>query len=278
MSISVGLLVVFRTTSSYGRYNEGRVLWGTAIAQTREICGRILARIPTPRANVKDNPEIWTARVHGAKLAWSFPHCLKYHLTAAGCNVDVDAEDEDEFLDQKRDRLRDELRLVWDFDDPGEKEVVDRILHRDVFNWPMAVCQELTFLNAQYYVQPYKGGLGHPNSEGLDKSIGTLQAVTSETERLLHTPIYSPYTKFTNRVIYIFVCTLPPVLYPILGPWLTPPMAIYIAFVFLGIDDIGRRVEEPFDNMALWQFVEIADQSCEQIFKTAQLLEQDSLK
>lgn len=271
LGTAIALLVSFRTNTSFGRFNEGRHLWGTTMAVSREICGRVLARIPTPRANKHKRPDVMVARIHGAKLAMSFPHTLKYHLTVNGCNMDF--SDDEDHMEQKRARLLDELKLIWDWTNPKERTVVERILRDDVFNWPIAVCQELTHLNGNYYVAPHPGGLGHPNSNGLDNLITTLQQITADSERILQTPIYTPYTRFTNRVIYVYCSLFPAILYPLMGPVMTTPIALFLSFVFLGIDDIGRRVEEPFDNMPLWQFVHHVDRSCEQLLYNAYVLE-----
>lgn len=275
LSVAIGLLVTFRTQTSYNRYDEAKRIWYVAQSNSREICSRIMSRIPQPRSNAVKFPHILVARNHGAKLAWSFSHALRYHLTYNGCNMDLDSSKDE--VEEKRVRLRDELKMIWDYDDAGEREVAERILHEDVVNWPHHICHELTYLNGNYYCAPHPGGLGHPNSEGLDGRIMALQQCVSDAERIIQTPIYTPYTRFTNRVIFMFVCSLPAVLYPIMGPWLTTPFSCYISFVLLGIDDIGRRVEEPFDNLPLWEFCQNVDRSCEQLIHNAEELERSPI-
>lgn len=290
LGLAIGLLMNIRLQVSYARFSSGRQLWGLATANSRELCGRIMARVPTPSSAADKHPAILAARNQGAKLAWTFPHALRYHITWNGCNVDMESTNDSIYMtpnqeaelvakqhEQKRARLREELQLIWDFNDPGEMAIIARLLHRKTRNWPQHVLQELTHLNGNQYVAPHPGGLGQPNSDGVDQRILALQQILSDAERIYMTPVYTPYTRFTNRVIYMFIMCLPPVLYPLAGPWLTPPISVYLAFVLLGTDDIGRRVEEPFDNLPLWQFCETVDESCMQIMKSAKKFEKSSI-
>lgn len=262
---AIGLLSTFRTQASYARYVEAREIWTDTQSNCRELCSRILTRIPMPRSNAEKHPLILDSRIHGGKLVMTFPHALKYHCTADGCNLDVDPDGDE--IEQKRERFHDELSLIWDLSIKTERAYVDRLLHKNVKNWPVQVCQELSYLNANQFAAPHPGGLGAPNSEGFDKLLMALQKCTADAEKIIMSPVYTPYTKFTCRVIYTFVLLLTPALYPFTGPAMTTPVALAIAWLFFGIDDIGRRVEMPFDNLALWQFVEQSDLSCEQLIR-----------
>lgn len=275
VATAIGLLVTFRTQTSYARFSEARNIWATTSANCRELCARILSRIPTPRSK---DPRIWEARMHGAKLAQSFPHALKYHVTPDGCNLDLDAaqETEEDVYRLKREHLREELQLIWDFGEAEERFIVEGILDDSITNWPLHICHELSRINATMYASPNAGGLAPPNSEGIDTRIMALQQAIADCEALVQTPIYTPYTMFTNRVIFLFVCALPPALYPLMGPLLSPICNTLIAWIFFGIDDIGRRVEMPFDNLPLWQFVDVIDTTCEQIMWNADELEYDA--
>lgn len=54
-------------------------------------------------------------------------------------------------------------------------------------------------------------------------------------------------------------------MYPVVGPWGTVPVTCAIGFYMLGIEDIGVRIEQPFDVLPLWQYVDAIDASCEQL-------------
>lgn len=263
----IGLIVTFRTNTSYARYRDARDMWSRTVANCREICSRVLVRIPMQRGLHGSNDEkILAARVHGAKLAQTFPHALKYHITADGCNLDLFAEHETDVSEinrQKRQHLREELELIWDFSESEERMIAESILDDSVTNWPLHVCHELSRINATLYSAPNAGGLAPPNAEGLDSRIAALQQIVTDCEKVLQTPIYTSYTNFTSRMIFLWACTLPTALYPLIGPVATPLATVAISWVYFGIDDIGRRVEIPFKHRPLWQYCADVDHTCE---------------
>jgi len=223
------------------------------------------------------SPSILKKRDLGAKLAQTFCHALKYHITVDGGNADLRHEitadlSDDMILAYKRDRFCDELQMIWDFNDAEERAVVDRLLHEDVHCWPLHVCQELSFLNATEYVMPNHGGLGPPNSEGINQLVTALQRSVAESESIMETPIYTPYTVFTGRVLYMWVHVLPFVFSGLVGPVATPMLSVGAAFLFLGLDDIGQRVEQPFFILPLWQYCDVIDRDCEQLYKNSKAL------
>ena len=71
MGVAMGMLLVFRTSSSYDRFWEGRKLWGGIVNETRNL-GRGAA------VHLKDDPALlarltrWTAA-----YAWAAMHSLR---------------------------------------------------------------------------------------------------------------------------------------------------------------------------------------------------------
>merc|ERR1712151_1243469 len=59
-------------------------------------------------------------------------------------------------------------------------------------------------------------------------------------------------------------------LYPMFGAIGTPPVSMIISFFMLGIEDIGSRVEQPFNVMPLWQYCDTIDQSCVQLARASE--------
>jgi len=280
-SMAVGLLVTFRTQTSYGRYNEARLLWNVTASRSRELCSRILARIPC--SPTSESTLISRQRIHGAKLAQTFPHALKYHVTVDGDNADLRAvisttTPSQLIRSKKAECFQDELELIWDLDDPEEGAIVQRLIQANVHNWPMQVCQELSYLIGKAYTAPNPGGLGHPNSEGMDRMVLDLQQVTADCEQLIQTPIYTPYTVFSGRILYIWVHSVAFAMYPLIGPVVTPAISLFTGFLLLGIDDIGSRTEQPFDILPLWQYVANIDKDCVQLLKNSAILDKELMK
>merc|ERR1712187_908671 len=99
-----------------------------------------------------------------------------------------------------------------------------------------------------------------------------MRHIIADCENIIQTPIYSPYTVFTARILYAWVHSLPFAFSGVAGPAATIMMSLSSAFLFLGIDDIGQRVEQPFAILPLWQFCDVIDRDCSQLVKNAKAL------
>lgn len=77
------------------------------------------------------------------------------------------------------------------------------------------------------------------------------------------------YTKHSSRFLTFWCSSLPLALFPVVGPTGTVPVTMVLSYMFLGIEEIGSRCEEPFSVLPLWQYCQAVDKSC------AQLLLQD---
>lgn len=280
-SVTLGLLTTFKTQTCYNRFDDGRQQWGLMINETRGFASRVLNRVPSkgfstfPHSGVGDEPRVLRARLHAAKLIQTFGHTLKYHLTEDGCNPQIQIWQDTtqaEINSKTAAALQAELELLWDMEDEGEAAVVKKLMAPDAGNRPMMVLHELSHINARIFSDPMRGGLNPIISTDIDRSITVLHHVLGRCERILRTPIYTPYTKFTSRFLYMWCSTLPLAMYPILGPWVTPPVSVVVSFFLLGIQDIGSRVEQPFDVLPLWQYCQTIDQSVDQMLRQTESL------
>lgn len=272
-SMALGLLVTFKTQTAYSRFTEGRSLWGLLINESRAYSSRILARVPS--ASGSKSAEVMCARMAAVKLVRSFCITLKYHLTEDGCNPHIyigSTMPESEIKAVTAQALKAELYQIWDIQDLHENAFVERILSAEVANRPLHVLHELQHLNATVFAHPSKGRLDDVAATELDRSLTTFHNVLGACEKILRTPIYSPYTRFTNRFLSFWCNSLPFAVYPIVGPIGTVPTTLVIAFFMLGIEDIGSRVEQPFDVLPLWQYCQTIDSSCLQLVRHSEQL------
>lgn len=84
----------------------------------------------------------------------------------------------------------------------------------------------------------------------MDRTLSECVNIVGGCERLLATPIPVSYTRHTSRSLMLWLITLPFALYPLVG-WMTVPSVALLSFIFLGIDEIGVQVEEPFAILPL---------------------------
>ncbi|CAK9044125.1 unnamed protein product [Durusdinium trenchii] len=274
-SVALGLLVTFKTQTGYQRFTEGRSLWGLLINESRAMASRVMARVPSPTGIM--SPEVLDGKTYAVKLIRTLPVVLKYHLTEDGGNpqIVITAKTSDaELRKNTTAALKCELQQVWNPFDLKQKDFIERLVEADVANRPLYVLHELQHTSAQIFAQPTLGGLDPVAATEMDRSLTTFHNVLGACEKILRTPIYTPYTRFTSRFLFMWCNALPLAMYPVAGPVLTVPVTLVTSFFMLGIEDIGSRVEQPFNALPLWQYCQTVEQSCIQILRHSDLLEQ----
>ena len=81
-------------------------------------------------------------------------------------------------------------------------------------------------------------------------NLTALEDVVGTCERILRTPIPLSYTRHTSRFMIIWLTLLPFALYDSLR-WAVVPVCTLLAFLLLGIEEIGVQIEEPFSILDL---------------------------
>lgn len=82
-SLVLGLLLVFRTNTSYERFWEGRKLWGNVITLSRNLARHIWVAIAAP------HPADHQAKVEAIHLLPAFAVAMKLHLRGQAPNSDL---------------------------------------------------------------------------------------------------------------------------------------------------------------------------------------------
>jgi predicted membrane chloride channel (bestrophin family) len=47
-----------------------------------------------------------------------------------------------------------------------------------------------------------------------------------------------------------------------------------VALFLFGLEDVGTRIEQPFDSLPLWQYCDTIDASCKQLLAQSELMKQ----
>eukprot|EP00607_Mallomonas_marina_P009248 CAMPEP_0182417042 /NCGR_PEP_ID=MMETSP1167-20130531/1470_1 /TAXON_ID=2988 /ORGANISM="Mallomonas Sp, Strain CCMP3275" /LENGTH=459 /DNA_ID=CAMNT_0024590317 /DNA_START=907 /DNA_END=2286 /DNA_ORIENTATION=- len=93
----------------------------------------------------------------------------------------------------------------------------------------------------------------------VDKGICELIDAAYVCERIYSTPIPLVYTKHTERVLFMWLLTVPMALYNSLSyKWMLVPVSFMNSLLLFGIEELGIQIEEPFSILAL-------DHICEDI-------------
>ena len=80
----------------------------------------------------------------------------------------------------------------------------------------------------------------------------------ANAEKILYTPIPIAYTRHTSRSLTIWLLTLPLALWSLMGMSMIPSVFL-IAYLMLGVDEIGIEIEEPFCVLPVRPIAEMCD-------------------
>jgi putative membrane protein len=209
-SLVLGLLLVFRTNTSYERFWEGRKLWGNLINLTRNLARQMWVAIATPQ------PEDQWAKAEAVRLLPAFAVALKLHLRG---------EAPDNELASLLSR--------------------DRFVTLQGMNNPAL---EIAFWVADYLqTQQMRGTL---NTYQLTYCLETLDGLVDALggcERILKTPVPVAYSIHLKQLLLLYCLALPFQLVGTVG-WGTPFLVGLISFAVFGIEEIGIEIENPFGN------------------------------
>ncbi|WIA21100.1 hypothetical protein OEZ85_005418 [Tetradesmus obliquus] len=135
-------------------------------------------------------------------------------------------------------QLRNELRGVLL---PAELEWLLEQSHR-----PLALGQALSSIVAASDMDPMA-------KSRLDTMLSLYTFEFGACGRIYNTAIPFCYTRHTSRFLMVYLTLLPLLLWPMAG-WASPPLAVVIAFLLLGVENIGAFIEEPFHVIAFDTF------------------------
>ena len=90
-----------------------------------------------------------------------------------------------------------------------------------------------------------EGCLNEWQWQALDRKLDTMSEILGGCERIDTTPIPDTWRVLLNRTVTIYSLLLPMGLVSSIG-WLTPPIAVFIAYTYLALEVIGEELEEPF--------------------------------
>ncbi|GIL50051.1 hypothetical protein Vafri_6374 [Volvox africanus] len=168
-SFALSLLLVFRTNSSYGRFDEARKIWGGILNRARNIANQAVTFIPADDAAGREAVGKWTV---------GFCRALQAHL-------------------QEDANLRAELQKAQPRWTQQEIDILCNSQHR-----PIKAISMLSELTRQLSITEFQALQMQENVTFFYDALGGC-------ERLLRTPIPVSYTRHTARFLTIWLSLLP---------------------------------------------------------------------
>ena len=98
----------------------------------------------------------------------------------------------------------------------------------------------------------------------LEMDLQKLDNSVSSCERLFSSPIPPNMARHGMRSLILWLVALPVVLAGSLHPLVIALWAAATSYIYVGIDELGAQVEQPFQIMPLWQLCHLAQLNLEE--------------
>jgi predicted membrane chloride channel (bestrophin family) len=247
---SLSLLLVFKTNSAYQRFAEGRRIWEQIHSISRS----------TSRMVTVYEGDLGTARKQRVfRLLAAFPYLLKQHIQPSGILDQTDLLGGNALIlyEPVKQGMRGRALHARNLVNGGtiQKYCVDKrclpwcllppkALRRcaESNNRPLWVCDRLA--QEPTHV-PYSNNFTSRERLTFLSSVSKLSQCIGECERIHQTAVPQNYARHSLRSLTIWLFSLPFGMVKDLG-FLTAPVMGLIAWLLLGIYQIGFEIEDPF--------------------------------
>jgi putative membrane protein len=213
----IGVIAGFRNTSAYARWWEARTIWGGVVNHSRSFARAVLSTIGADGADPYTLDELSEMKHRLVMLQIAYVHALRNHLRGALPWKELTGL----IPDAEIDRLR---------------------THQNV---PLAIQENIASLLAECY---RRGWIDSVRWSGLDRTLSALMDCQGGSERIKNTPMPLLYDHFIRFFIAAYCLLLPLGMVESLR-LLTPFGSTFVGFAFLALDQIGRDLEAPFENL-----------------------------
>jgi putative membrane protein len=229
LSTALAIFLGFKTSNAYERWWEARQIWGLLVnysrAWARQVITMVIAESPLQAQEVKD-----------VQYRMVYRHIAFVHA------------------------LRVFLRKKHTYNEQGQEEI---------YEGPNEYSDTEAFLSpAEYQIFTHKqnppnyllelqgedlraafdqGWLSDFRFMKLEETLVEFNNVQGRSERIKNTPFPRQFSFFSRVFVFIHASLLPFVFVEELR-WASIPISVIISFVFLCLDLIGERSEDPFEN------------------------------
>ncbi len=229
LSTALAIYLGFKNNSAYDRWWEARKIWGLLVNYSRAWGREVMSLSIATDADSKIELHQWRKKLIYRHIA--FVHGLRVFLRKKHAynenGVDELFEETNRYEDIKEYLSEEEYNEVLD-----KKNPPNYLLKMQSDDLQMAY--ERGWLSDYRFVR-------------LDETLIEFNNHQGRSERIKNTPFPRAYSFFSRVFVYIHGTLLPFAFIEELG-WMNIPLALIINFVFLALDVIGERTEDPFEN------------------------------
>jgi len=211
-NLVLGLLLVFRTNTSYDRFWDGRKAWGIIVVNSRNLARQVALHWPTKApASSKDRDAL-------LNLLIAFSLATKQHL--------------------RSEPIDDQLQALVS-SEQAQSLAAAKHPPLQVAGWIGAHLQKAL----------QQGIIDSNQASNLNQSLNQMVEGLSSCERISTTPLPIAYRVYLKRLILIYCVGLPFRWVSEIHGWAIPMVAI-VSFILLGLEEVGRELENPFGHDA----------------------------
>lgn len=208
LGVVLSVFLTFRNNACYDRWWEGRKLWGALIANTRHF--------------TRDT-HFLSADERRAMLVdmLIFVNLLRDRLRQQTLSAD---------------RFADYLQL-----DNNRQDELNHLIKNHI-NAPQVILQNMQIRLIHAVKTNQISDIIYTSIQRHLIEMGNIQA---GCDRIHSTPLPLPYSVLLHRAVFCFCWLLPFGISGVLGLW-TPLLVGLVAYLFLGLDELSKELEEPF--------------------------------
>jgi len=166
--------------------------------------------------------------------------------------------------------LRDKLR-----DGETRDDILSLLLDQGEVDWvisqrsrPLAI---LSRIRRMMHAEVEAGSLSTHMHYFIETDLKEIDTVVESCERLFSSPIPPSMARHGMRSLTLWIMGLPLVLTNSMPALLVAFWTATTSYIFLGIDELGTQVEQPFAMMPLWQLCHLAQLNVEEALSTPDL-------
>ena len=214
---AIGVIIGFRNNSAYGRWWEARGLWGQVVNHSRNLARQVTSTFrPQNPGDATENGAMLRMQQRIIHYQIAYVHALRQHLRGLPPWEELSRLLPPDEVDELRNQKNIPLKL--------QQQIASKVRE----------CQDVGWIDSITW-------------QAIDGNLDGLAIAQGGCERIKNTPMPKQYDYFPQLFVQMYCLVLPMGLIDNLG-WYTPIGSTLVGFMFLALDNIGRDLEDPFDN------------------------------
>ncbi len=229
LSTALAIFLGFKNNNAYDRWWEARQIWGQLVNYSRAWARQVMTLI-VPR-DARQAPAVRALQQRMIYRHIAFVHALRVLL-----------------------------RRKHAYNQTGMEEMYQGTNEYSDTESFLSTSEYQTFSHKHnppnYLLQLQGEDLGEAFRQGwlsdyrmvkLEETLGEFNNAQGGSERIKNTPFLRQYSFFSRVFVFIHASLLPFVFVEEIG-WMSIPISVIVSFVFLCLDLVGERIEDPFEN------------------------------